>query len=140
MRFGFALKSVKEAGIAMMLVRSPTRFYVRVIVKSHGGLKMLEQNARAIESCAICFGKFCNTHFCPSTTTKQTNNIIMGNHVAKNTSTNATMAPKEATAFIQHEISTHQVRAWRRSSCCIMLHATIDSDSHTLYIHTLPSI
>jgi hypothetical protein len=35
----------------------------------------------------------------------------MGNHVAKNTSTCATMSPKEAAAFIQHEISTHQVRA-----------------------------
>jgi hypothetical protein len=35
-----------ERGIAVMLVRSPTRFYVRVIVKSHGGLKILKCSSK----------------------------------------------------------------------------------------------
>lgn len=100
--------------------------------KSRGfeNYKMLEQ-----ESCAICFGKFCNTHFARANKQTTLYNIIMGNHVAKNTSTNATMAPKEATAFIQHEISTHQVRAWRRSSCCIIMLQSTVTHTHSIYIH-----
>lgn len=35
-----------ERGIAVMLVRSPTRFYVRVIVKSHGGLKITKCSSK----------------------------------------------------------------------------------------------
>lgn len=115
------------------------------LCQSHGGLKIRSSNNGRIPIAGIprkiCSSKkFCfqisslrrwshNSHIASVNTTTTKSTIIMGNHVATspnhataNASTN--MSPKEAAAFVQNEISTHQVRrfvsfldAW--ASCII---------------------